>query len=132
MTPFEIVDVLNTKKQHDRAEILDSYNAWLINHAMSNNQDTMLLAYEISKFSFLPDNMQFDFYFYGIPKGKRYGKWNKAEKTDETLINMLCKTFNCNKVVAKRYLSFMSDEQKQQLLSSEGGNNGRTKNRGSN
>jgi hypothetical protein len=132
MTPFDIVNIIYNKTEHDREEVLGDYNEWLINHALSNNMDTLLFAQEMSQYNHLPKDIQFDFYQFGIPKGKRYGKWHKMEKSDESLINMLCKTYNCNLVVAKRYLSLLDDEQKQQLLSSEGGNNGRTSNRGGN
>ena len=130
MTPFDIISIINEKKSHDRDEVLESYTPWLINHAFSNMMDTTLFAAEMSKFNHLDKDIQFDFYYQGIPKGRRFGKWVKKDTTDEILINMLCERLKCNQVIAKRYLSLLTDKQKQQLLSIEGGDNGRSNNRG--
>jgi hypothetical protein len=132
MSPFDIVKILNEKTTHDTEEVLADYNAWIINRAMSSTVDGLIFANEMTKFSHLDKDIQYSFYLYGIPKGKRFGKWNKADTTDLELINTLCKTLVCNQAIAKKYLSLLSDEQKQHILSGEGGNNGRSNNRGTN
>jgi len=121
VTPFDIVNIIYNKTEHDREEVLGDYNEWLINHALSNNMDTLLFAQEMSQFNHLPKDIQFDFYQFGIPKGKRFGKWHKAEKTDDALITALCSNFNCNNIAAKQYLKLMNDDQKKLLLQQEGG-----------
>ena len=121
MTPFEIVDIINSKKEYDRDEVVTDYNPWVINHIMSNNMDTVFFAAEMDKFLQLPKGAQFDFYYHGIPKGKRYGKWNKADKSQELLINNLCSILHINQTLAKRYAKLLSDKQKQQIIEYEGG-----------
>jgi hypothetical protein len=133
MTPFDIVKIINEKLPHDREEVLASYDAWVINKAMSNTIDTSFFAAEMNKYPDLPVNVQFDFYYYGVPKGKRYGSWNKADTTDKEVINNICNLYSVNVNVAKRYLTLLSEEEKEQILSMEGGKyNGRDKNRGTN
>ena len=132
MTPFDIISIINEKKAHDRENVLADYNIWLINRALSNMMDTALFSQEMSQYNHLDKDIQFDFYFYGIPKGKRFGKWNKKDTTDELLINSICESLKCNQVIAKRYLSLLNDEQKQQILGNEGGCNGRSNNRSGN
>lgn len=121
MTPFDITGIINMKSEHDRDEVIEDYVPWVINRAMSNTFDSMLFAAEMNVYSHLDPDMQFDFYYHGLPKGKRYGKWNKVDATNETLINILSEVMQINKDLAKRYLALFSEDEKKQLLEYEGG-----------
>ena len=73
-------------------------------------KDTIFYANEVNKLSNQPKELQYDFYFNGIPKGKRFGKWIKKEEVDEK-IEVLQAYFNINKRVAAAYAAITSDEQ---------------------
>lgn len=124
ISPFDIIKIINEKSTYDKEDVISSYSAWVVNKALSNMLDTLLFAQEMNHYHHLPKDIQFDFYLKGIPKGKRFGKWHKIDTSEETLINILCKTYSCNQVIAKKYLSLLNEEQRQQLMSGEGGNDG--------
>src|ERR1035437_1575436 len=132
MSPFDIVSkVFNEKQTHDKDEVLATYPAWVINKALSNTMDTMFFSAEMNRYSALDNDMQYAFYLNGIPKGKRFGKWNKIDTSEKELLNNVCRLYSVNTIVAKQYLTLLSEEEKQRILSMEGGmRNGRTKNGG--
>ncbi len=121
MGPFDIIKVINEKGDHDKDEVVGSYNAWVINRGLSNMMDTLFFAQEMNKAHFLDKDIQFDFYFHGVPRGKRYGKWYKEDTSQELLINNISNVFCVNKTLAKRYLSLLSENDKQKMLELEGG-----------
>ncbi len=126
MSPWDITNIINEKKPHDRAEVLAEYTAWMTNKILANSMDTLILVEEMNKFYHLDKDIQFDFYYYGVPKGKRFSKWYKNEvSSDNDLINIVCRTFNVNERIAKQYLAFLSDQEKQEIITMEGGDNGR-------
>ena len=131
MSPFDIINIINEKKEHDTGEVLADYAPFIVNRGLSNTMDTLFFAAEMSKYAHLGKDVQFAFYLNGIPKGKRFGKWNKPPKAEDIeLINKVCNAYSVNEKIAKRYLTLLSEEAKSAFLNSEGGKHGRTKNRG--
>ncbi len=121
MTPFDIVNIVNEKKEFDREELIKCYNPWIINKALANSMDTLLFAEQMNLYYQLSKDAQFDFYFNGIPKGKRFSKWFKENKDEEDIINILMQRFCCNRNLAKKYLALLSEDDKKQMLNMEGG-----------
>lgn len=123
-----IVDIINTKKEHDRDEIISLYKEeFYINRAISRNKNTFHFAYEMTKYHTLPKAAQFDFYFNVIEKNTKKIYNTKEDTSNDLIINTLCEKLVINKNLAKRYLTLMSEEEKIKILNLEGGNNGRTK-----
>jgi hypothetical protein len=87
LSPFDILSILNEKKEVlDQEDIQTFYSPWMINKGFSQMRDTVLFANEMNRLSSLPRDLQFDFYYYGISRKKRYGKWNKmVEEQDISL-----------------------------------------------
>lgn len=77
LSPFEMASVLSEKKGRPDVEEA-GYNAYMINRVMSNTKDSVLFANEMNQVR-VPDQWQADFYYYGLDKRKRFGKWNKPE-----------------------------------------------------
>lgn len=71
------------------------YNAFMMNKAFANFPDTILIANEINKYYYVPDEMQWRFYKNLVTKKKRYSKWFKALEEKEP-IELLAKMFNCS------------------------------------
>ena len=111
-TPFDYGKVINGKLGH--VEVNPSvYNGFVINHLFSNTQDSIFYANEVNKFSSaITPQMQFDFYYYGLAKKSRYGKWNKMPnvKHDEDLIGYVMDYFKYNRTRAIETLE-MFDKQ---------------------
>lgn len=86
LSPFDIVSILNEKKRElDEDQIKESYGAWIINHALSNMRDTVLYSNEMNRLHGLDKDMQYAFYYHGIPKRRRYGKWNKVAEDKDSI-----------------------------------------------
>ena len=76
MTPFDYVNSIFNKKHY--IDDLSSYNPFLTNRALSYHLDTVFYSQEINMASHLSNKMQYDFYYYGVPKGNRIAKkWPK-------------------------------------------------------
>ena len=77
---------INLKTSHvidENPDMEREYQPYLINHALSFGMDTLFFAAEMNKYPDLPKKLQYDFYFHGIPKAKRFNKWVKADKFED-------------------------------------------------
>lgn len=110
MTPFDIINSINEKKEIDRTEALTDYAPFIINRGLSMHKDTIFFANEMNCRSQLDKDLQFDFYMTAVPKGKRYGKWAKAEKVEQDITNIM--TYFCiNRRRSEEILGLFSDSQ---------------------
>lgn len=109
MTPFDILGIIYEKKSHDRDEVLADYNAFVINRGLSFNNDTIFFANEINRHYGLDKDQMFDFYMTAIPKGRRYGKWQKKDINNSD-VEMLRAYYGVNSAVAEQYLSLMTGD----------------------
>lgn len=78
LSPFEMASVLSEKKGRPDVE-MTGYNAFMVNRVMSNTKDSVLFANELNQFWNIPEQWQADFYYHGLDKRKRFGKWNKKD-----------------------------------------------------
>lgn len=111
ISPFDFINSFNSKSKYLLESEMDEsdYSAWVINKGLSFTKDTVLFANEMNMYYDLDRKMQHDFYYYGIPKGKRYGKWMKLEKID--VIELLSEYYGINKMVAATYMQVLDDKQ---------------------
>ena len=90
--PFDYIkDVSFNKKDIIRnspdAEVAaKGYIPWITNKTLSYFQDTILYANEMNKYSFLPNQMQFDYFLNSINKRKRFAEQSKKVTSDDVLI----------------------------------------------
>lgn len=114
-SPFDFVNDLSFGKtdlirsSDDPEAMAKSYNPWIINKAFSYYPDTILYANEINQYGGCDNLLQHDFYLNSLSKRKRFSKWAKTVKTDD--IEMLSRFYNVSQVVAKEYLSILTEEQ---------------------
>ncbi len=100
MSPFEIVSAVCEKTQ-GRLDVEESgYEAYVINRALSNTLDTVFFANEMNAAYNLPKQWQFDFYFFGLDKRKRFGKWHKNQDDVKTL-ELIQEYLGCSRAKAK-------------------------------
>ncbi|HET8688865.1 MAG TPA: DNA polymerase clamp loader subunit A [Methanosarcina sp.] len=108
---FDIANNINTSTTLLSQEEVEAVgNQYMLNRAMSNNFDTVFFADEANGFVDVPMYPQYLFYFYSIPKKKRYGKWEKKGEKPEHL-DLIKKTYNVSDKRALEYLSLLTDEQ---------------------
>ena len=68
--PFDYVKGINNKSYMTD---LSGYVPFLTNRAFAMHQDTVMLAEEMNQAHHLSPLLQYDFYFYAVRRGKRFG-----------------------------------------------------------
>lgn len=106
MSPFDWIRAINEK---DEVEYDSSYDPYIVNKGLSFNNQTLFWANEMNANYWLEKETQFNFFYIGIPKSKRYSKWIKKEKSED--IELISEYFNINKMRAKEVASLMDESQ---------------------
>lgn len=98
-TPFETASTINDKT--GRIDIEEcGYEPYVINKIFSNTKNSVLFANEMNSYGTVPKQWQFDFYYYGLDKTKRFGKWYKNQD-DKEVLELLQSYLNCSLTKAK-------------------------------
>jgi hypothetical protein len=105
MSPFDIASHINEKKGVLDVEDI-GYNAYVINKVLSNTGDSVLFANEMNRWWSTSNQLQFDFYYHGLPKKKRYGKWHKNQDDTESL-NLIQEYYGYSRKRAKDVLTLL-------------------------
>ena len=111
LTPWDIAKTINTKS--GRMEIEKGmYDSFVMNKVFSNTQDSVFFANEVNGFTKnIDEQMQYDFYYYGLSKASRYGKWFKIPKCeDKDIIEYVQNYFNYSKEKAVDAISCFDEE----------------------
>ena len=109
-SPFTYMNNIANKKYPDS---MDGYNPFLTNLGFSQRKDAVLYANEMNKYSELPVQAQFDFYYYSLPLKNYFAKWAKKVKTEDT--EMVMEYFKVSYKVAKQYEKILKDKQLKQI-----------------
>lgn len=104
--PFDIASTINEKKGVLDAEEV-GYNAYMMNKIFSNTIDTVLFANEMNMYQRLGVQCQFDFYYHGLPKKKRFGKQHKNQDDEESL-ELIMEYYGYSRSKAKDILSLVT------------------------
>lgn len=98
---FDYIRIINMKEKYP--DVFSGYEPFAANKTFSNLMDTVLFANEVNK-SGIDPVMNFDFYYYGLSKKKRYGKWFKKSKEnskEKNYINNIIEYHQCSKEKAQ-------------------------------
>ena len=106
-SPFDYVKSINQKTDPDVD--LSGYVPYLTNQCFSMHLDTVLLAEEMNQHHTLPPDRQYDFYYYSVRKGKRFGFPAKAESTDD--LDLIMTTYGYSREKAQEVLGLLTPEQ---------------------
>ena len=109
--PFEFVNNINASRDDIWSdETAKSYNAFLINRALSYHLDTVFFAQEMNQRStFTTPKMQYDFLRLAVqPKKKRFASWAKEQKNE--FVDLVCEVYQVNKSTAAQYLKLLSED----------------------
>ena len=88
MSFFDFLNAINdSKKDLIREDPLTEkeYIPFMVNRGLSYFPDTVLYANEMNRSADIPKQWQFDFYRISIPKRKRFSKWHKQDKVEESV-----------------------------------------------
>ena len=111
---FDIVNSINEKKEIDYTEAVKEYTPFLINKALSMHHQTVFFANMMNEHSNLDKDIQFDFYMNAVPKGKRFGKWQKLGKVEQDITNIMS-FYSINRRRAEELLCLFSERQLTEL-----------------
>lgn len=113
MSPFDYVNAISYNKKN---LMLDpdgekDYVAWYVNRALSQHHDTIGLANEMNRYWKIDNALQFSFLINTIRKKNRFGKWAKADKTDEKNLKVIQEVYGYSEEKARSALRLLSDDQ---------------------
>lgn len=108
MNPFDIVKNINNKSGVlSEADVKGQM--FIVNRALSNTMDTVLLANEANKLRGLSDYDIYLFLYHAIPRNpKRFGKWQKMDNTNKEAIDMIMELYNYNRQKAEEVVHLFS------------------------
>lgn len=104
-SPFDYVKNINTKTSYD--EDLSGYVPFLTNRTMAMHMDTIMFAEQMNQYHSLSPQLQYDFYYYGVRKGRRFGFPKKVE--DHPQLEMVMSYFNYSRIKAEQALEILSE-----------------------
>jgi hypothetical protein len=110
----ELIPSLNLKTGNIMDESSDneaSYTPFIVNKNYSQGIDTLIYANEMNKNSFLDKKLQYDFYYYGIDKKKRFNKWAKKDSDQLDKIKIVKTFFGISHKKAKSIMNLLTQEQ---------------------
>lgn len=118
-SPFDWVKSINEKDyQYD----LSGYNPFLTNRCFAMHLDTVLLAEEMNQAHALGPQLQYDFYYHSVRKGKRFGFPPKPQ--EEQNLEVVMKYYNYSKQKALEALRILTQPDIKMMMKSmdKGGN----------
>ena len=93
-SPFDYISMINDKSgRHIMEDDSVGFEPFIINKGFSNNLDSVFFANEVNQYQ-LDKQLLFDFYYYGLSKKKRYGKWFKKDSTNQEHIDLIKEYFD--------------------------------------
>ena len=104
-SPFDYVKSINWKNyEYD----LVGYNPFLTNRCFAMHMDTVMLAEQMNQHPNLGPELQYDFYYYTVRKGKRFGFPPKVE--DIPNVELVMDYFGYSRQKAIEALRLLTDE----------------------
>lgn len=114
LSPFDFLNSLYMKDYIMNDDVKGQYQAFMVNRGMSNGIDTVVHAYIMDQVgSKLPPDMQYDYYYHAVRKGKRYNSWAKEPKYD--YVDLIVDVYNVNKSHAISISNRLTPEELNQL-----------------
>lgn len=112
-SPFLYVNSINYKKYE---EDLSGYLPYLVNRSFAMHLDCILLAEEMNQAHRLPPNLQYEFYYNAVRKGKRFGFPPKPSKEEQ--LSVITEYYKCSEQKAREYLRLLTPDQVQSITDS--------------
>lgn len=109
LTPFDFVNNINAKSGRLSADEVKQFNPFIVNKAFSYNRDSVHFANEMNKLNNADKDMQYDFWYHGLPKKKRYGRWKKSDD-DKKAISLIQELYGYSYDKAKAVLPILQSK----------------------
>ena len=113
VSPFDWVKSINEKKYlYD----LSGYNPFLTNRCMAMHMDTVMLAEAMNQAHSVGPQLQYDFYYHAVRKGKRFGFPPKPQEHDD--IEVIQQHYGYSRQKAVEALRLLSSSQVRAIIKS--------------
>ena len=113
---FDIVSILLEKKPYPSDEDIQKHcNQYMINSMLSCDSQLTEIAHEMSKLK-ISNKMYFDCLYHGLPKVKKYIKWNASKSKKEQNILYIMEWFRCSHSNAKLYVDLIEKNEMQSII----------------
>lgn len=139
LNPWDYIKSINQSKEYlfSNEEISSrEYSPFMVNRGMSHSLAGLPFAEAMDQASHLDSKIQYDFYFFGVPKSHKYTPWVSGKKSHgveiDKLLEILAEDYQLSPKRALEYIDLLTDEAREELLNMRGGkqNATRTKTRG--
>lgn len=110
---FDFLNSIMEKKSYvldDHPDGLKDYVPYVINRGVSLFPDTVMYANDMNMMPHLSPKMQYDYYYHGIRKGRRFSKWPKRMAWSED-VKMIMKLYKYNHKRAEEILDILTKEE---------------------
>ena len=114
-SPFDFINSVSFSKEYLLETELDEkdYSSWMVNKGLSYFPDTILFSNEMNIYHNTPTRMQYDFFFHGLRKRKRFSKWSKNKVSKD--VELVAKLYNINYKRAEEILPLITEEKLKEL-----------------
>lgn len=110
MTPFEVIRLINQRKDLDWLEIAGDYLPYITNLSYSFNVKTIMIANELNKNHSIPLEWQFKFYSSVVPSGTK-NTWIKGSKEKEVDLTWIKLFYNVSQSKAEEIEKILTVDQ---------------------
>ncbi len=111
---FDYVKSINNKDNY-LGDNLDNYSSYIITRALASYSDCIFYVKEINLYPSLGDRLEYDFYYYGISKKKRFAEWMKRNNAD---VDIVSKFYNVSKKKALEFLDILTESEMKYIKNS--------------
>ena len=119
-SPFDYVKQINTKSEYSYD--LGGYVPFLTSRAFAMHMDTIMVAEQMNQYHKLSPELQYDFYFNAVRKGRRFGFPPKVEHSP--MHELVKEYYNYSDQKTKEALELLTEADLRAIMiqSDKGGN----------
>lgn len=112
--PFDITKNINSKSGRiNFGDGTKKVPMYVVNKVFSNTIDSLIYANEVNKFCIDDNQMAYDFYYYSLPKKKRFGKYNKKlnakDSYDTEFVDAIMELYHYSLEKALQVIGMLTD-----------------------
>lgn len=113
MNPFDYIKSINSKNY---LEDLSGFNLWITFKVYSVDPSYVFAvnAINLKGIHKLPKRAVYDFFFYTIPKNRKWLKYPKSTK-ELKQVSYIMEWFGCNEMIAKDYYELLEKEELKEI-----------------
>lgn len=121
-TPFEFIESIQTKNYLFQERNAKHYVPFVVNMGLSQHVQNIGYVFEATILQAnlsglhieFANQLQYDYLFHSIRKGKQFSKWAKVEQYDN--LELIQETYKVNRDEGIKILAMLSDEDIQKLI----------------